>query len=154
MYPALERGVVDAIEWSSAAVNLPSGFHKIAKYIFMPGLHATGGAQECAFNLDVWNGLSEEDQELLKLAGKMMAYDSWSRYAYRDIAAVKTMREYGNDFVVLDDEFIQAVSEAAREWEDEQAAANPWFKRILDHRRVFEEDMSNWPQFRFQIGKR
>ena len=154
VYPALERGVVDAIEWSSPAVNLPSGFHKIAKYIIIPGLHATGGAQECAFNLDVWNGLSVEDQELLKLAGKMMAYDSWSRYAYRDIAALKTMREYGNEFVILDDEFIRVAAEAAREWEDEEAAENPWFKRILDHRRVFEEDMSNWPQFRFQIGKR
>ena len=153
VYPALERGVVDAIEWSSAAVNLPSGFHKIAKYIIMPGLHAPGGAQECAFNLDAWNRISEEDQNLLKLAGKMMAYDSWSRYAYRDIAALKAMREFGNEFVILDDEFIQIAAEASRNWEDEEAAKNEWFKRALQHRRAFQEDMSNWPQFRFQIGR-
>ena len=154
VYPALERGIVDAIEWSSASVNLPSGFHKIAKYIIMPGVHAPGGPQECAFNLDAWERISERDREMIKLAGKLMVLDSWARYAYRDIAALEKMREAGNEFVLLDSEFIRVAGEAAEEWENEEAAKNSWFKRALDHRRAFQEDMKNWPTFRFPIGRR
>ena len=154
VYPALERGVVDAIEWSSASVNLPSGFHKIAKYIIMPGIHAPGGPIECAFNLDAWERISDRDREMIKLAGKLMVLDSWARYAYRDISALEEMREAGNEFVLLDSEFIRVAVKAAEEWENEEASKNAWFKRALDHRRAFQKDMKNWPTFRFPIGQR
>ena len=153
VYPALERGVIDATEWSSPSVNLPSGFHKIAKYIIMPGVHQPGATEECVFNLDAWNSISEGDRELLKLAGKLMVLDSWSRYAYKDIAALKEMKAAGNEFVKLDPEFIRAAIDAAEKWSDEQAAQNAWFKRALEHRRAFQKDMAeNWSFFRFPIG--
>ena len=50
--PPIERGVIDATEWSSPSVNVPSGFHKIAKYVIMPGVHQPGATQECVFNTD------------------------------------------------------------------------------------------------------
>jgi len=154
VYPALERGVVDAIEWSSASVNLPSGFHKIAKYIIMPGVHTTGAVIECTFNLDAWDRLPEKDREMIGLAGRLMMLDSWTRYAYRDISALEKMREAGNEFVSLDPEFLRVAFEETEKWEDEQAAKDPWFKRVLDHRRTFQKAMKSWPTFRFPIGQR
>ena len=154
VYPALERGVVDAIEWSSASINLPSGFHKIAKYIIMPGLHQPGAVFECVFNIDAWERISERDREILRLAGRLMILDSWTRYPYRDIAALEEMRSAGNEIVILDSEFIRAANKAADEWADKQAAENAWFKRVLEHRRIFQKDMETWPKFRFPIGRR
>ena len=113
VYPALERGVIDATEWSSPSVNVPSGFHKIAKYVIMPGVHQPGATQECVFNLDAWNRISEGDRELLKLAGKLGVLDSWARYAYKDIAALKEFDKAGNELVLLDDEFVSTANEAA-----------------------------------------
>ncbi len=153
VYPALERGLIDAIEWSSPSVNLLSGFHKIAKYIIMPGVHQPGAVQECMVNMDVWQRLPKADQELLKLAGKINTLDSWSRYSYKDVAALGKMREHGNEFVKLSPEFIKAANEAAQQWSDAQAAKNAWFKRALDHRRAFQKAMqNNWNFFRFPIG--
>jgi len=154
VYPALERGVIDAIEWSSPSVNLPSGFHKIAKYIIMPGVHQPGATMECVFNMDAWEGVSERDREMLRLAGRLMMLDSWTRYAFRDIAALEEMHSAGNEFVILDSEFIRAANKAADEWADEQASKDAWFKRVLQHRRIFQRDMENWPTFRFPIGRR
>jgi TRAP-type mannitol/chloroaromatic compound transport system substrate-binding protein len=154
VYPALERGVIDAIEWSSPSVNLPSGFHKIAKYIIMPGVHQPGATMECVFNMGAWERISERDREMLRLAGKLMMLDSWTRYAYRDIAALEEMHLAGNEFVILDSEFIRAANKAADEWADEQASKDVWFKRVLEHRRIFQKDMENWPTFRFPIGRR
>ena len=64
------------------------------------------------------------------------------------------MRAAGNEIVILDSEFIGAANKAADEWADEQAAENAWFKRVLEHRRIFQKDMEKWPTFRFPIGRR
>ncbi len=154
VYPALERGVIDATEWSSPSVNVPSGFHKIAKYVIMPGVHQPAATQECAFNMDAWDALSERDQEMLKLAGKLSALDTWSRYAYKDIEALKEFEKAGNEIVKLDPEFIRVANETADAWADVQANENEWFKKALEHRRAFQADMENWPKFRFPIGVR
>ncbi|MEM7254332.1 MAG: TRAP transporter substrate-binding protein DctP [Pseudomonadota bacterium] len=153
VYPALERGVIDATEWSSPSVNLPSGFHKIAKYIIMPGVHQPAAVQECVFNKSAWEGLTEAQRELLKLAGKINTLDSWSRYAYKDVGALAEMRKAGNEFVKLSPEFIAAANAAAEKWSDEQANQNEWFKKALDHRRAFQKAMrENWGFFRFPVG--
>lgn len=153
VYPALERGVIDATEWSSPSVNLPSGFHKIAKYIIMPGVHQPAAVQECVFNKAAWEGLSDKDRALLKLAGKINTLDSWSRYAYNDVGALAEMRKAGNEFVKLSPEFIAAANQAAEKWSDDQAAENEWFKRALEHRRAFQNAIrENWNFFRFPVG--
>ena len=154
VYPALERGVIDATEWSSPSVNLPSGFHKIAKYVITPGIHQPAAVQECVFNMDAWNGLTDQQREVLKMAGKVMAVDSYTRYPYNDIAAVAAMRENGNEFLQLSPEFIKAGNEAATKWADEQAAENEWFKKAYDHRRSFQDAIkAHWKsQFLFPLG--
>ena len=154
VYPALERGVIDAMEWASPAINLPSGFHRIAKYVIMPGVHQPSATWECLFNLEAWERISERDREMLRIAGKLMALESWTRWGYRDIAALAKMEADGNEIVILGSDFIETANAAADSWADEQASKDPWFKRVLEHRRAFQKDMENWPRFRFQIGKR
>ena len=105
------------------------------------------------FNKQAWDKLSDHQRELLKLAGKVSSLDSWSRYAYNDISALAEMKANGNEFVKLSPEFIKAAKAAAAKWSDEQAAQNPWFKRALDHRRAFQDDITaHWSSFRFPIG--
>jgi len=153
VYPALERGVIDATEWSSPSINFPSGFHKIAKYIIMPGVHQPGAVSECAMNVDSWNRISAEDRELIKLAGQLNTMNTWTNHAYADLEALEKMREAGNEFVSLSPEFIAAAAKASAKWSDAQAAKNAWFKRALDHRRAFQASMEkNWGYFRFPMG--
>jgi len=154
VYPALERGVIDAMEWGSPAINLPSGFHKIAKYVIMPGVHQPSATWECLFNLEAWERISDRDRELLQLAGKLMTLESWARWAYRDIDALAKMEAAGNELIVLSPAFIETANVAANLWADAEAAKDPWFKKVLDHRRAFQKEMENWPRFRFPIGKR
>ena len=104
--------------------------------------------------MDAWNGLTDREREILKLAGKIMALDSYTRYPYNDIAAVEEMRNNGNEFLQLSPEFIQAGNEAATKWADEQTAQNEWFKRAYDHRRAFQAAIrAHWKsQFLFPLG--
>ena len=154
VYPALERGVIDATEWSSPSVNLDVGLHKIAKYVITPGIHQPAAVQECEFNVDTWNGLTDQEREIMRLAGKVLALHTYTRYPYADIAAVQAMRDHGNEFVQLSPEFIAAANAEATKWAEEQAAANEWFKKAFDHRMAFQNSIrEHWKsQFLFPLG--
>jgi len=153
VYPALERGVIDATEWSSPSINLPSGFHKIAKYVVMPGIHQPAAVQECVVNMEAYSRITPAEREALWLAGKINMLDTWGKVAYEDIGALEEMRKFGNEFVQLSPEFIAAAKAASEKWADEQAKTNAWFSKALDHRRAFQQKIkAGWNEFRFPIG--
>jgi TRAP-type mannitol/chloroaromatic compound transport system substrate-binding protein len=39
IFPALERGVIDATEFSMPAMDIKLGFHQVAKFNYFPGWH-------------------------------------------------------------------------------------------------------------------
>jgi len=110
VYAALERGVIDATEWSSPSVNEPVGFHKIAKYIIFPGIHQPGATQECEFNKEAWDKISKKDQQLIKYAGELRTFRAWRNHAYNDLSAYRRMEKGGNTMLRLEQSFIDTPS--------------------------------------------
>ena len=150
VYPALERGVIDAVEWSTPYLNKSAGFHKIAKYIILPGYHHATTVLECEFNKEAWDGLSERNQELLKLAGKLTTIKVFQETGHEDASAYAFYEESGNEIVVVDDEVIAKTAELAQAWADKTAAAQsePWFKDILANQRAYQDLWSNAHKYR------
>ena len=54
IFPALERGAIDATEFSMPLIDARLGFHKIAKYNYFPGWHQPSTLFERLLNNDVW----------------------------------------------------------------------------------------------------
>ncbi|MBL1376063.1 TRAP transporter substrate-binding protein DctP [Zobellella iuensis] len=152
IYTALERGAIDAAEWGSPEMNKPTGFQNVAKYVILPGVHQSGGVLECQINKKAWNGLNEQEQNLLRQAAKLSVFDSWLAASYADLKAYEELANGPNEIVQLDPSFIEAIFEETRKWEDEYAAKNDWFRQVLDSQRGFKEQMKSWPQYRMQIG--
>ena len=67
IYPALERGAIDATEFSMPAIDERLGFDRVVKYNYYPGWHQTFTAFHLVVNQDIWNGLSEQTRALLDL---------------------------------------------------------------------------------------
>ena len=155
-YSALERGVVDALEWAGPGQNVKSGFHKIAKYIITPGIHYASGMTECIINLDAWNKLSDHDKLMVETAAQLNLYESYAHYGEFDLDGWKQLKEAaaagGNEFIQLDPSFIKAAQKASNEWADEQAGNNEWFKKVLESQRATEKKLEPWPEFRLPIG--
>jgi TRAP-type mannitol/chloroaromatic compound transport system substrate-binding protein len=153
-YTALERGVIDALEWSSLSVNEPEGFRKIAKYIMYPGMHSPGGMMECVINKDAWEALTDEQRGAVKLAGRIATIDGLMRYAATDIKAYKDVKASNNEFVELDPEFRKQITDAIVKWEQKEAEKDPsWFGKVLAARTAFKVDLDDfWGKFRFPIG--
>lgn len=68
IYPALERGTIDATEYSMPVVDEAAGFYQLAKFNYFPGWHQQSTLQDLIINLDTWNAMSEGQQLTIRTA--------------------------------------------------------------------------------------
>jgi TRAP-type mannitol/chloroaromatic compound transport system substrate-binding protein len=57
IYPALERGVIDAAEWAGPHDDMQLGLHRTARYYYYPGWHEPGTMTEFGFNKKAYEAL-------------------------------------------------------------------------------------------------
>lgn len=139
VYTALERGAIEATEWGTLYENISSGFHKIAKYVIIPGVHQPVAPFELVINEDAWNALSDRDKTLVEQAAKLVTFESWTKIGHEDAQALQFFREQGNEIIELDPEVQIAVKQQAIEWGREVGEENPWFKKAYESQLAYEE---------------
>jgi TRAP-type mannitol/chloroaromatic compound transport system substrate-binding protein len=139
IYPALERGVIDATEWGTLWENISPGFYKVAKYLVIPGVHQPTAPFELVINKDAWAKLNDRDKKLVELAAKLVTFESWTRIGQEDAKSLDVYKKAGNEITELTPEVQFKVREIADKWADEQAAKDAWFKKVLESQRNFEK---------------
>jgi len=145
IFPALEKGVIDATEFSMPAMDIKYGFHKIAKFNYFPGWHQQVSIGSFQVNKDAHAALSKEHQRILEVAcrGSMMR-----SYAETEGVNPFAMVEMGEKHGVItkrwrDDQL--AVFEQA--WMDvlrEDAKTDPLFKEVADSYLSFRKSYKKW----------
>ena len=148
VYPALERKVVDGIEWGTPWMNESAGYEKIAKYIVVPGIHQPTAFHECLINRKVWDGLSDRNKELLKRAGERMTFNFWMEVGHQDAPAFQNFLKGGNEIVDLDDEFKMKAKEAIDAWASEQGKDNEWFAKVWESQQAYAATWSESHRYR------
>ena len=149
VYPALERGVIDAIEWAQLSINKSIGFHKIAKYLIMPGIHQPSAVVECTINKDLWNGLSDRNKTLVELAGQIASMNFYQQVGHEDTAAYDFYIASGNEIIILDDEVIKKGKELSYAWADKVAAEQGGlFMKVIGIQRAYQKSWSNAYKYR------
>ncbi|MFT4619063.1 MAG: TRAP-type mannitol/chloroaromatic compound transport system substrate-binding protein [Sulfitobacter sp.] len=68
IFPALERGAIDATEFSMPRIDANLGFHQIAKFNYFPGWHQPATMFELLVNKDRWDDLDERSQTQIEVA--------------------------------------------------------------------------------------
>ncbi len=139
VFTSLERGVIDATEWGTLYENKSAGFHKIAKYVIIPGVHQPSAPFECVISTKAWDALSDRDKSLVELAAKMTTLDFWTKVGHEDAKALTFYKEAGNEIIELDEDTQKQVKVLADEWAAGQAAENEWFKKVWDHQLAYED---------------
>lgn len=148
VYTALERGAIDATEWGTLWENIAPGFHRVTKYVIIPGIHQPTAPFELVINKDAWAELSEGDQQIVREAAFLTTMNSWLTIGQEDAKALEFFREQGNEVVELDPEVQYAAHEAGIAWADGIAADNEWFKRVLDDQKAFAKLWSGANRYR------
>jgi TRAP-type mannitol/chloroaromatic compound transport system substrate-binding protein len=138
VYTSLERGAIDATEWGTLWENISPGFHKIAKYVIIPGVHQPVAPFEVMFNKDAWNSISERDRTLIQQAAKLVTFETWTRIGQEDAKALEFFRTSGNEIIELDEAVQKQTKKLATEWAEKQAKENPWFEKAWRSQVEFE----------------
>ena len=68
IFQALEKGAIDASEFSLPVVDRMLGFGRVASYNYFPGWHQTFTSSHLLINLDEWNRLEPRTRYLIDLA--------------------------------------------------------------------------------------
>ncbi len=148
VYTMLERGAIDATEWGTLWEDISTGFHKVAKYVIIPGVHQPVAPFEMVINPGAWNKLSARDKTLVELAAKIVTFETWTRIGQEDAKALEFYKKEGNEIIVLDADVQRKAKKLALEWADKQAKDNPWFAKVLKSQRDFEKLWSQATYYR------
>jgi len=68
IYPALERGVIQATEFSMPSIDKNLGFYQIAKHNYFPGWHQQSSMLELLMNKGKWEALTDLQRTIIKTA--------------------------------------------------------------------------------------
>lgn len=148
VFASLERGAIDATEWGTLYENKSTGFHKIAKYVIIPGIHQPTAPFEVVINKDAWAKLSDHDKGRVELAAKLVTIESWMKIGDEDAKALAFYKKEGNEIIELDASVQKQAKQLALDWAKEQAKTNAWFKKILEHQLAYEKLWENAASYR------
>lgn len=147
VYPMLERGAIDAAEWSTPSENIKVGLHEIAPHIIMPGIHQPSFIFDFVIKAEKWDALPNEIKRKLEAAAKVTTLESYHEYVIADLEAMERWKAMGREITVLDQSYIDAWIKGGREWAKKHAdAGDQWMKRVMDSYYSFLE---RWEQHHF-----
>ena len=149
IYPALERGTIDAAEWVGPYDDEKLGFAKVAPFYYYPGFWEGGPAIHFFFNNAKWKELPKAYQAILTAAAAYANVDMQAKYDARNPAALRRLVGAGTQLRPFPQEVLEAAYKAANEVYDETSAKNPDFKKIYENVRDFRGEEYLW----FQVAE-
>jgi TRAP-type mannitol/chloroaromatic compound transport system substrate-binding protein len=146
IYPALEKGTIDAAEWVGPYDDEKLGFQKVAKYYYYPGFWEGGTAVHAFCNLEKWNTLPKNYQAIFAAAAAQS--NSWmaARYDMENPGALKRLVAGGTQLRPFTNEVLEACLKATNELWAEISAKNADFKTSIDAMQAYRSDQYLWWQ--------
>ena len=95
VYTGLEKGVIDAADYTVFATNQAQGLHSFARYPSYPGFHSLPMVA-VSLNKQIWDGLPVDVKTMLKISCDAMAYDLVFTLKGLDLKAVAEARKDPN----------------------------------------------------------
>jgi TRAP-type mannitol/chloroaromatic compound transport system substrate-binding protein len=146
IYPALEKGTIDATEWVGPYDDEKLGFHKVAPYYYYPGWWEGGTAQHFMINLAKWNELPKNYQAIVAAAAGFANVEETGRYDARNPAALKRLVAAGTQLRPFPQPIMEACLTASNEVNAETSAANADYKKVWESVHAFRNDEYLWWQ--------
>ena len=146
IYPALEKGTIDAAEWVGPYDDEKLGFAKVAKYYYYPGFWEGGPTVHSFINLEKWNALPKNYQAILTNA--CANANTWmnARYDMQNPTALKRLVAGGTQLRPFTNEVLEACLKSTNELWAELSAKNADFKKSIDAMQAYRSDQYLWWQ--------
>jgi TRAP-type mannitol/chloroaromatic compound transport system substrate-binding protein len=143
LYEAMQRGTIDAMEYSTLASNWVMHFNEVAKYVYLSPSRAPSDPQCFYVNKDAWNALPDDLKVLVQ-----DEIDKWTQaqheyLVYESVKAVDKFKEAGCEVLKVPKEIEDALlAEAAEFYEEKVAEEPPIFGEIYNSMKDYGEAYS------------
>ena len=144
IYPALERGTIDATEYSMPAIDLDLGFHQIARHYYFPGWHQQSTLLELLINRSRWDALSDTQKAQFRIACGDNVREGFAEGEAIQVKALTTLKQKGVQIHRWSDEILAAFEKAWHEVAAEDAAADATFAKVWKSYSDFRTSYKIW----------
>lgn len=144
IFPALEKGAIDATEFSLPVIDQKLGFDKIVKNYHFPGWHQPFTAFHLVVNKEIWDKLQPSSRAMLELSCTAGVLRNLAKGEALEGPVLAEFKKKGVNIRVFPESVLKELRKVTQEVLDEESAKDPLFKKIRDSQKAFETDYRTW----------
>ncbi len=144
IYPALEKGTIDAAEWIGPYDDEKLGFYKVAKNYYYPGWWEGGTEFDMLVNMKAFDELPKSYQAALEAASAEGNVDMQAKYDAANPPALRRLLANGVQLRPFSNEILATCYKTTTEVYDEIASKNPTFAKVYSTWKEFRAGQNEW----------
>jgi TRAP-type mannitol/chloroaromatic compound transport system substrate-binding protein len=144
IYPALEKGTIDAAEWVGPYDDEKLGFYKVAKHYYYPAWWEGGTELDMLVNVKAWEALPKDYQAILEAACADSHDWVLTKYDASNPAALKRLVANGVKLQPFSNDIMAACYKASQEVYDAIAEKNTKFRKVYEPWKRFRDEQVQW----------
>jgi len=144
IYPALEKGTIDAAEWVGPYDDEKLGFYKVAKNYYYPGWWESGSTPELFVGTKAWESLPKDYQGMLESACAEAYAWMLAKYDALNPPALKRLLANGVQLAPFPNDVLAACYKASEENYEEVASKNAKFRKVYEPWKKFRAEQVQW----------
>ncbi len=144
IFQALEKGAIDATEFSMPAIDQRLGFDRIVQFNYFPGWHQPFTSLHLAVNPEAWSELASHQRAVIETACTAGVTRNLAHGEAIQGEALRKSRERGVHVKSLPDDVLHELARVTSEVLSEQAQSDADFRRVLDSQRAFSAEYQGW----------
>jgi TRAP-type mannitol/chloroaromatic compound transport system substrate-binding protein len=149
IFQALEKGAIDATEFSLPEVDARLGFNRVARFNYYPGWHQPHTAFHLVVHKPTWDALPEATREMIEIACGDGVHRNLANAEATQGPVIADLQAAGVETRTLSPELLDLLRSAVDEVLEEEAAADADFARVLRHQRDFQASYARWRELAY-----
>ena len=144
IYPALEKGTIDAAEWVGPHDDEKLGFNKVARYYYAPGWWEGNSMGHMIVAQKAWDSIPKEYQMAFTAACGESNAMTMAKYDSLNPIALKKLVGSGTQLRVFPKAVLDECRKAALDHDAEWSGKFPGLKILYEPYNKFHQDQIQW----------
>jgi len=149
IFGALEKGAIDASEFSQPAIDKLLGLHKVAKYNYFPGWHQQATIFELLINGDTWKKMDKTQRALVNTTCKASMAQSIAEGEASQFDIMNTYADKGVEIRYWSDEMLGHFENSWNEVAATMKKEDKFFNKVYSDLTEFRSNYDLWEQNAF-----
>jgi TRAP-type mannitol/chloroaromatic compound transport system substrate-binding protein len=149
IFQALEKGAIDATEFSMPAIDARLGFDRVVSYNYFPGWHQPFTAFHLVINSTSWKSLDESQHAALDTSCMAAVVNSLAKGEALQGEAIERSRAKGVKIRSLPEPLLRELARVSNLVLERRSEESEEFARVLASQRDFSKRYATWKRLGF-----